>query len=663
MSEFHYVRTRGADGGVDACEGPAIGLDLETVLDDGLPPWNIALEIVAALCEILDIADEDGEVHGEVHPRHVFIDETGAVSLEGFGIKRPQSRAPEGAVDTRADLYGLGYTAFRCFCSRPLPEPVPGEGEAHDEMVIDAALAIDLSGVPPAMQGDIQWYVAKLMEFDAAQRPTALEAWRTFVAFANGWEGIDMAEWCAAALDGGGARRTETDGAASAEPAVPRRVAAPAPPPRGAVEEPTRPTPAAEEPTRPAPPVPVSPGSLSDDDELEGLVVHKGPLQSQLNFDEPPSGASQSATGFWTREDMRKALANAPEHVDEALPPPVATPVELTADGRTDGGRTTGGRPPSGAGGGQATSFWSAQQLQAMERGDENALRPRRAEGEGERRRVTAAQRPPAPRSYAGPRTLATGRSGPATGRLPPAQRPEPPSSSERTVPAATIGQAAPTVLQEAPAPAPRSRRRRCARPSPSRARAAAAARGGGDGSAWCCSGAGSPRWWRWWRRSSCCCSSWWSSCSPGRAAIRRRRGSRSRGPCRARRRRRQGRPRPIPARTGASWRRRRRRRLRLRRRRRRRRRHPGRGRRGRRSPRRASPRRARVRALPAPGGGPAKVTLRSSGSGAISGCSPSRTDFVKVASFSIEAYLLPATCLVTIEGAKGVFRSRARAR
>ncbi len=58
LSEFHYVRTRGTDGGVDACEGPAIGLDLETVLKDGLPPWNIALEVVAALCEILDIADD-----------------------------------------------------------------------------------------------------------------------------------------------------------------------------------------------------------------------------------------------------------------------------------------------------------------------------------------------------------------------------------------------------------------------------------------------------------------------------------------------------------------------------------------------------------------------------------------------------------------------------
>ena len=97
LSEFHYVRTLGVDGGVDACEGPAIGLDLETVLADGLPPWYIALEVIAAMCEILDIASEDGEVHGDLHPKYVFIDETGAVSIEGFGVPRNRTYAPEGS--------------------------------------------------------------------------------------------------------------------------------------------------------------------------------------------------------------------------------------------------------------------------------------------------------------------------------------------------------------------------------------------------------------------------------------------------------------------------------------------------------------------------------------------------------------------------------------
>ena len=47
MSEFHYVRTMGVDGGVDACDGPAIGMDLESILKKGLPPVKVALEISA----------------------------------------------------------------------------------------------------------------------------------------------------------------------------------------------------------------------------------------------------------------------------------------------------------------------------------------------------------------------------------------------------------------------------------------------------------------------------------------------------------------------------------------------------------------------------------------------------------------------------------------
>ena len=66
MSQFHYVRTTGVDGGVDAVDGPAIGIGLDELLRAGLPPFKEALEIIAALCEILDIAEEDGEVHKKI---------------------------------------------------------------------------------------------------------------------------------------------------------------------------------------------------------------------------------------------------------------------------------------------------------------------------------------------------------------------------------------------------------------------------------------------------------------------------------------------------------------------------------------------------------------------------------------------------------------------
>jgi hypothetical protein len=50
-------------------------------------------------------------------------------------------------------------------------------------------------------------------------------------------------------------------------------------------------------------------------------------------------------------------------------------------------------------------------------------------------------------------------------------------------------------------------------------------------------------------------------------------------------------------------------------------------------------------------------VTIRSTSEGAVSGCVPTKIEFAGTRSFTIEAYLLPATCLVTIDGSKGVFQ------
>lgn len=320
MSEIHYVRTLGPQGGVDACEGPAIGLDLETILTAGLPPWNIALEVIAGLCEILDIAAEDGQTHGAVDPEHIFVDETGAVSLEGYGVSRDKTSAPERVPrDSRTDLYGLGATILRTISTHPLPAQLSSDDpDRHDDAVIDAVLAVDLSELPEEMQGDIQWFTAKLMSFDREDRPSARDAWRTFVAFASAVDGPETVAWSAAALDGGGARRTPAE-----RP----------PPPRSAEEE--------------------------EEEELEGPVVAAGPLAGAMQF-ERGAGAKAGATAFWSRDQMKQAL-DKPEEEDEEE------------------------RPPMGVGGGSATSFWSHEQLDAMQRSDEAAPRPRR----------TDAKRPP----------------------------------------------------------------------------------------------------------------------------------------------------------------------------------------------------------------------------------------------------------------------------
>jgi len=265
LSEFHYVRTLGVDGGVDACDGPAIGVDLETILKDGLPPHKVALEIIAALCEILDIADEDGEIHGDVTPEFVFIDDTGAVSVEGFGTDRGSSRAPEGDPDgTLTDRYGLGYVTHRLLTTEALDPPLDDPDE-HDDVVIDAIIGLNLRGIPEDFHGDIQWFLAKLMAFEPDDRPSPEETWKGFIAFADETDGPVLDEWAPEGIEGGGERRSAED-AGRAEPP-------------------------------------------EDMEALSGPTQMKGPLaRGAIDFD-GGGAAPGSATAFWSKDAMKAALA------------------------------------------------------------------------------------------------------------------------------------------------------------------------------------------------------------------------------------------------------------------------------------------------------------------------------------------------------------------
>lgn len=266
MAAQHYVRILGGGGGVDPCEGPAIGIELSALVADGLPPWRVALEITAGLAEILAVCEEDSVVHGAVRPEVVFVDETGAVSLEGFG--QPNA-APEGGVATsHGDAYGLGRVLAALAGSPPLPRGL--EGEAYDDAVVDLILETPLDGLPSDMQGDLQWFLGRLLARSPGERPMAVDVWRTLLAFARAVEGPDVPVWCDQALDGGGERRAD-------------------------------PTALSEEPSS---------------ERLDGVVRGEGPLTGPMAF-EPTHDDGKPGTGFFTREQLRRGLeaAEAPQGV------------------------------------------------------------------------------------------------------------------------------------------------------------------------------------------------------------------------------------------------------------------------------------------------------------------------------------------------------------
>ncbi len=267
MSQFHYVRTTGVDGGVDAVDGPAIGIGLDELLVAGLPPFKQVLEIVAALCEILDIAEEDGEHHNTIGLQCVFLDDTGAVSLEygTEGRSRAPERVPKGAP---TDRYGMGYVAYRLFAGTELPELPNDDPDAHDDGVIDAIISIDLDSLPEAIVGDIQWFLGKFMSYEPDERPPALDAWRSFIAFADTVSGDALEDWSRVAVDGGGQRRT-------------------------AAERVEMPDEELEE--------------LPPSEDLGGVQRSAGPL-SRGAIDFSGGKSSGQATAFWSRDAMKAAL-------------------------------------------------------------------------------------------------------------------------------------------------------------------------------------------------------------------------------------------------------------------------------------------------------------------------------------------------------------------
>ncbi|MCO4743879.1 MAG: hypothetical protein KC912_03760 [Proteobacteria bacterium] len=341
MSDWHYCRTIGADGGVDAVEGRAYGLDFASILNDGLPPFKIALEVIAGLCEILDIAEQDDEGHGDMLPSDVFLDETGAISIEGFGGERGQTTAPEGRPGYASDLWGLGYVAFRLFSPTDLGD-LPSDPDEYDDAIIDAVLAINFDALPEEWVGDVQWYLAKLMSWEPDDRPQAVDVWRTFVAFADEMDGVNLADWGGDALDGGGVRR-DADGAI-------------------------------RDPAELAPP----------SEDLGGAISAQGPLARGGGIDFSGGQKQGQATAFWSRDAMKAALANEPDEEEVSRDPHLAENQPY--------------RPQ--AGGGSSTSFWSLDQMKAMADGGDGAPRPKRRGKAGERssaRQAPAAAPPPGP--------------------------------------------------------------------------------------------------------------------------------------------------------------------------------------------------------------------------------------------------------------------------
>lgn len=120
---------------MELCRGQTLE---DTVHRQGRMPWRRAVECVAAICDALDHAHDQGVVHRDIKPANVMLSPSGGVKVMDFGIARvlgrgrqtqhgravgtPTYMAPEQLrgeeVDGRTDLYALGAVLYELITGR-----------------------------------------------------------------------------------------------------------------------------------------------------------------------------------------------------------------------------------------------------------------------------------------------------------------------------------------------------------------------------------------------------------------------------------------------------------------------------------------------------------------------------------------------------------------
>jgi CheY-like chemotaxis protein len=179
-------------------------LDGETVAErlgrgDTLP-FDAAASLAADLCSALSFAHDSGILHCDIKPANVFLHaapDGPVVKLLDFGIARlaspqgtfrgltaenllmgtPAYMAPErvagGALDGRADVYGMGVLLYEMLSGvRPFPGTSAAE-VARQQLCLHPR---PLNAIDASVPAELDAMVSRMLDKDPANRPTAAEA-------------------------------------------------------------------------------------------------------------------------------------------------------------------------------------------------------------------------------------------------------------------------------------------------------------------------------------------------------------------------------------------------------------------------------------------------------------------------------------------------------
>jgi hypothetical protein len=215
------------------------GVDLARLVRRGGPlPVCEACEAARQVAEALAAAHQLGAVHRDVKPSNLIVDRSGQVKLLDFGLARLSAEADDGqhstqgrvvgtldymapeqagggAIDHRADLYGLGATLFFLLTGKS------PHGDSEDRPLLAQLRHIAeqdpprVSELRPDVPADVEELVARLLSRRPEDRPASGEEVATMLSpFAGGDLVRRVAEIAPAAAD---ARRTDSEEVARAE--------------------------------------------------------------------------------------------------------------------------------------------------------------------------------------------------------------------------------------------------------------------------------------------------------------------------------------------------------------------------------------------------------------------------------------------------------------
>ena len=191
-----YIREYADDGALYSEANASPGSSLVELLDRQRPNIKVALELSAAIAEILSIADEDGKKHGDPKIGHVRVDSTGNTALTDFRESRRTTRAPEPQPAGQAsDIYGLGVILHSLLDESPFGR-LPKTEQEHDLAIQNkiAGYKLGLAEGQPWTQ-ELRDFLCSMLAFSPDKRPSADDVIDVLGNAADSLDGDNLSVW------------------------------------------------------------------------------------------------------------------------------------------------------------------------------------------------------------------------------------------------------------------------------------------------------------------------------------------------------------------------------------------------------------------------------------------------------------------------------------